>query len=106
LPDPRRKAARIFKRDAIPFMRALEAGAYDVAFADPPYGSRKLDLVISRWREVRFARVLSVEHAAGHEVPAGGKMLDFGETRVTTYGLPGRSRRGRPRGRRDGGSGV
>jgi 16S rRNA (guanine966-N2)-methyltransferase len=96
-PTARRKAARIFKRDAIPFVRGLEKYAYDVAFADPPYGSGKLDLVVSRWREIPFARILGVEHAAEHPVPPGGKRLDFGDTRVTIYGLG--ARRGR-RGRR------
>lgn len=91
--DRRRKSARIFKRDAIPFVQALEAGAYDIAFADPPYGSKKLDLVIARWQGVRFARLLSVEHAADHEVRPGGKTLDFGDTLVTVYGVPGRGRR-------------
>ena len=91
--DRRRKAARVFKRDAIPFVRALPAGAYDVAFADPPYGSKKLDLVISQWLQVRYAGVLAVEHAVDQEVPRGGKTLDFGETLVTVYGLPGRGRR-------------
>lgn len=85
------KAARIFKRDAIPFVGGLEEGSYDIAFADPPYGSRKLDLVIQRWREVRFCRILAVEHASDHAVPTGGKRLDFGEIFVTVYGLPKRT---------------
>lgn len=93
-PTARHKAARVFKRDAIPFVRALEAGVYDVAFADPPYGSGKLDLVIARWHEVPFARILGVEHAVDHEVPPGGKRLQFGETNVTIYGMA--RRRGRP----------
>lgn len=96
-PDRRHKAARVLKRDAIPFVRSLEEGAYDVAFADPPYGSRKLDLVVSRWLEVRFARVLAVEHAADHAMPTGGEILDFGDTRVTVYDHSGRGRRGRSR---------
>ena len=40
------KRARIFRTDAIPFVERLEAGAYDIVFADPPYGSRKADRVI------------------------------------------------------------
>lgn len=87
-PTAKKKAARIFKRDAIPFVQGLAEGSYDIAFADPPYGSRKLDLVIQRWREVRFARILAVEHQADHEVPPGGKKLDFGAILVTVYGLP------------------
>ena len=78
------KKCRVYKRDAIPFVAKLEAGAYDVCFADPPYGSRKLDLVIKRWREVPFATVLAIEHAKGHDVPIKGKSYDFeGDTRVT-----------------------
>jgi len=87
-PGGRRKSARIFKRDAIPFVRALAEGAYDIAFADPPYGSRKLDLVVERWMEVRFATVLGVEHASDRAVPPGGARLEFGDTAVTVYGLP------------------
>lgn len=93
-PTAKRKAARIFKRDAIPFVHGLEEGSYDLAFADPPYGSKKLDLVIQRWQEVRFARILAVEHEVGHPVPHGGKKLDFGDIQVTVYGLPRRGRGG------------
>lgn len=80
-----RQRARIFKRDAIPFVEALEAGAYDIAFADPPYGSRKADRVVQRWLEVPFARILSVEHAHDHELPGRGRSYDFEETRVTIF---------------------
>jgi 16S rRNA (guanine966-N2)-methyltransferase len=104
--DPRARAARVFKRDAIPFVQALEADAYDVALADPPYGSKKLDLVIARWLHVRFARILAVEHAVDHEVAGGGKTLDFGETVVTVYGLPSRRRSAGGARRRTGGEGV
>ncbi len=86
-PTARVKAARIFKKDVIPFVRSLDAGAYDIAFADPPYGSAKLDLVVQAWKETRFARILGVEHTSEHEVPGGGKRLDFGDVRVTIYGL-------------------
>lgn len=96
-PTARQKAARIFKKDAIPFVAALEADAYDVAFADPPYGSRKLDLILERWMEVPFARVLGVEHPADHAVPAGGRRLEVGDVRVTIYGLSPRERRRRGR---------
>ncbi|HKJ02021.1 MAG TPA: RsmD family RNA methyltransferase [Longimicrobiales bacterium] len=89
-PTAKDKAARIFKRDAIPYVRGLPEGTYDLAFADPPYHSRKLDLVLERWEETRFARILAVEHAADHEVPAGGKRLEFGEIFVTVYGQPRR----------------
>jgi len=78
------KRCRIFKKDALPWIANLSEGAYAVAFADPPYGSRKLDLVLERWREVPFARVLVLEHDQSHEVGGKGKRYDFpGPTKVT-----------------------
>lgn len=80
-----RERTRIFKRDAIPFAAALPAGAYDVAFADPPYGSRMADRVIESWRARPYARVLAVEHDATQELPPGGKKQVYGDTAVTIY---------------------
>lgn len=76
---------RIFKKDALPFAAALAPGSYQVAFADPPYGSRMLDRLIETWQERRFAEILAVEHAADHELPLGGRRLRFEETAVTVY---------------------
>ncbi len=76
---------RIFKKDAIPFVEALEADAYDIAFADPPYGSRKLDRVVERWLHVSFARILTVEHATDQRPPGRGRTHGFGDTSVTVY---------------------
>ena len=93
-PTARRKAIRVLKRDAIPFVQGLNAGAYDVAFADPPYGSRKLDRVLERWLEVPFSRILGLEHAPDHELPGGGRRLRFADSAVTIYGLgSGRAKR-------------
>jgi 16S rRNA (guanine966-N2)-methyltransferase len=82
-----RRQTRIFKRDAVPFAEALAEDGYDVAFADPPYGSRILDRVIVAWRRGRFARVLAVEHDPAHQLPAGERRLDFPEAAVTIYRL-------------------
>ena len=54
-----RNYTRIFDRDAIPFVERITQVAYDVAFADPPYGSRKLDRIIARWIEQPFSIILS-----------------------------------------------
>ena len=78
--------ARIFKQDAIPYVERLPTGTYDIAFADPPYGSRKLDRIVNRWLEVPFCRILCVEHARDHKLPGKGKRYDLGgETRVMVY---------------------
>ena len=80
-----RERTRVFKRDAIPFAEALRADSYDIAFADPPYGSRMLDRVVASWRANRFARVLAVEHAHDHALPAGGDRRILDESAVTIY---------------------
>jgi 16S rRNA (guanine966-N2)-methyltransferase len=81
------KSTRIFKRDALPYAAALAADSYDVAFADPPYGSRMLDRVIACWKVGRFSRILAVEHARTHELPAGAHRRAFDDTLVTIYKL-------------------
>jgi 16S rRNA (guanine966-N2)-methyltransferase len=80
-----RERSRIFKRDALPFAAALQPDSYEIAFVDPPYGSRMLDRVIDSWREGKFARVLAVEHASDHELPAGAWQRTFDDTTVTIY---------------------
>jgi len=79
------KRGRIFRVDAIPFAERLDAGRYDIAFADPPYGSAKADRIVARWLEVPFSRILGVEHAVDHPLPGRGRHHDFGESRVTLY---------------------
>jgi 16S rRNA (guanine966-N2)-methyltransferase len=81
------RQTRIFKRDAVPFAEALGPESYDVAFADPPYGSKILDRVLVAWRERRFSRILAVEHDPAHDLPAGAKRLMFPEAGVTVYRL-------------------
>ncbi|MEM7414644.1 MAG: RsmD family RNA methyltransferase [Gemmatimonadota bacterium] len=78
------RKARIFKKDVLPWIQRLDEHAYDLAWVDPPYGSRKLDRVIERWRATPFARVLVLEHDKSHEIPLRGKRYDFeGPTRIT-----------------------
>ena len=91
-----KKRTRIFKRDVIPFVERIDSVAYDIAFMDPPYGSRKLDRVLSHWLEAPFSRILCVEHDSEHHLPRKGKRYDFGDTRVTVYRIRVRenSRRG------------
>jgi 16S rRNA (guanine966-N2)-methyltransferase len=78
------RRCRIFKKDALPWIESLEAGAYRVCFVDPPYGSAKLDRVLERWRAVPFADVLVVEHDREQRVEGRGKRYAFaGPTRLT-----------------------
>src|SRR5690606_18475138 len=82
-----RDRCRIFKRDALEIARRLRPESYDIAFADPPYHSRMLDRLVDIWRETGFARLLTVEHAAEHDLPPGGVRHLFQTTAVTSYEL-------------------
>lgn len=82
------KRTRIFKRDAIPFTGALEQDSYDIAFVDPPYGSKKLDRILDIWTACHFARILGVEHARDHALPSKrlrGRTRLNGDTGVTIF---------------------
>lgn len=78
-----RTATRIFDRDAIPFVERIDTVGYEIAFADPPYGSRKLDRILQRWAARPFSRILAVEHAADHVLPMRGATRREGESAVT-----------------------
>jgi 16S rRNA (guanine966-N2)-methyltransferase len=79
------RAARIFLRDAIQFAERLAPDSYDIVLADPPYGSKKLDRLIRRWLEVPFTRLLVVEHAADHILPARGVSRRLGDSVLTSF---------------------
>jgi len=87
---PVKKRSRIFKRDAIVFVERIDRVAYDIAFADPPYGSRKADRVVKRWMDVPFSGMLCVEHSRDHQLPHKGRRYDFGDTVITVYRRGGR----------------
>lgn len=90
-----REKTRIYDRDAIPFVERLAADRYDIAFADPPYGSRKLDRVVRQWLAVPFSTLLVLEHDPAHEGLPQGTRRRFGDSAVTVLrarAQPGRSR--------------
>lgn len=83
-----RDETRIFVRDAIPFVERIDAIAYDIAFADPPYGSKKLDRIVQRWQQQPFSRILGLEHAPDHILPARGESRRVEESSVTIVRAP------------------
>lgn len=80
-----RERTRVYKRDAFDFVIRVEPDRYDLVLADPPYGSRRLDHLVARWLEAPFSRILAVEHAVHHRLPAGNSSLVLGESIVTLY---------------------
>jgi 16S rRNA (guanine966-N2)-methyltransferase len=78
-------AAHIVRGDALKFVRRLTAGAYDIAFADPPYGLSLASRIAEHWLTVPFASVLGVEHGAKEAMPARGETRKYGDTGITFY---------------------
>ena len=77
--------AQIHRDDAVRFVATLPAGAYDVAFADPPYAASTGLELVKRWLEVPFAHVFGVEHSASVEFPVPGQTRRYGSTALTFF---------------------
>jgi 16S rRNA (guanine966-N2)-methyltransferase len=78
---------RIHRGDALRFARGLGTGAFDVAFADPPYSGDSADRLVALFRRHPFARILSVEHPATRRVE-GDETRRYGDTAVTFCRAP------------------
>ena len=77
----------IHRSDAMRFAARLQPGAYDVAFADPPYASDDAATLTALFRSTPFARVFSVEHSADARV-LGDDTRRYGDTAVTFLFAP------------------
>ena len=75
---------RVHRGDALRFIEKLDAGAFDVAFADPPYGHGLARAVAERWLAVPFATILGVEHESREPMPEGDTRR-YGSTALTFY---------------------
>jgi 16S rRNA (guanine966-N2)-methyltransferase len=72
----------VHRGDALRFAERLAPGAYDVACADPPYNRDDAAQLIARFRQVPFARIFAVEHAAAMAL-AGDDIRRYGDTAIT-----------------------
>ena len=77
--------AVIHRADALAFIAKLEAHAYDVAFADPPYDLGMASRVAEHWLDTPFADILGVEHRANERLPDEGERRKYGNTVITFY---------------------
>ncbi|HSU93618.1 MAG TPA: 16S rRNA (guanine(966)-N(2))-methyltransferase RsmD [Gemmatimonadaceae bacterium] len=78
-------AATVVRMDALRFLDTAGELTYDVAFADPPYRKELATRVAERWRDVRFSRILAIEHASTEAIPSGGDTRRYGSTALTFY---------------------
>lgn len=75
----------IHRAEALRFAQKLDAGAFDIAFADPPYNLGMAPRLAAQWLRVPFANILGIEHDAHEELPEGGDMRVYGGTAVTIF---------------------
>ena len=73
---------RIHKGDALRLAGTLQPGAFDLAFADPPYAHDAAADLVALFRRTPFARILSVEHRAALALP-GDDTRRYGDTALT-----------------------
>ncbi len=73
---------RVHRGDALRFAERLPPGAYDIALADPPYTTDQAPRLVAIYRTSPFARILSVEHAAAHELD-GDETRRYGDVKLT-----------------------
>jgi 16S rRNA (guanine966-N2)-methyltransferase len=76
---------RVHRTDALRFIEELQPGAYDVAFADPPYDLGMANAIAERWLAVPFATVLGIEHRRDEPLPGDGERRRYGQTAITFY---------------------
>ena len=78
------------RADALRFVSGVEPGAFDLAFADPPYGAGLAAALVRAWLERPFARLLGVEHRRDDRLPevAGARERRYGDTLLTFLPAP------------------
>lgn len=80
----------VIRRDVLRFVAELDRGAYDLAFADPPYGKGIAQALVNAWLERPFASLLCVEHRRDDRLPAAplARERRYGDTVLTFLTAP------------------
>ena len=76
---------RVIRSEAVRHIAGLAAGAYDVAFADPPYADHTASAIAEQWLRTPFAAVLGIEHAATVTLPGSVDTRRYGDTALTFF---------------------
>jgi 16S rRNA (guanine966-N2)-methyltransferase len=82
--------ATLVRGDALRFVEGLEAGAFDLALADPPYAQGLAAALVERFLERPFARLFAVEHRVDDALPEvpGARDRRYGDTVLTFLEAP------------------
>jgi 16S rRNA (guanine966-N2)-methyltransferase len=75
----------IIRTDALRYAGGLQAGAFDLAFADPPYGTGAAESLVKLFAATPFAQWLCLEHSREDRLPAlpGAETRRYGDTVLT-----------------------
>lgn len=81
---------QVLPEDVFRAVARMEAGAYDLAFADPPYGTPDAGRLVALFLERPFAKELWLEHPWREQlaVPEGARTRRYGDTALTTLTAP------------------
>jgi 16S rRNA (guanine966-N2)-methyltransferase len=82
--------AEVVRADAVKYAEGLSAGAFDVAFADPPYGQGFAQALAQAFASTPFAGLLCIEHGRADAVPdlPGARTRRYGDTSLTFIPAP------------------
>lgn len=82
--------AEIVRTDAVKYAEGLAAGAFDVAFADPPYGRGLAQALAEAFARTPFASLLCIEHGKDDRIPElpGARSRRYGDTHLTFLPAP------------------
>ncbi len=74
----------VVRAEALRYIGGLDAGAFDVAVADPPFASTLAAELATAWRATPFADTFAVEHDP-RVMLDGGATRRWGDIAVTFY---------------------
>ena len=82
--------AEVVRADAVKYASALDAGAFDLAFADPPYGQGFASSLAQAFARTPFAALLCIEHGRDDPLPElpDARTRRYGDTRLTFIPAP------------------
>lgn len=82
-----RERATVAEQDVFRFLRRVDDEVWDLALADPPYGTGDAARLVERYLDRPFASELWVEHRSGEleDGPAASRRRRYGDTTLSTY---------------------
>lgn len=79
------ESAIVHRSDALRFAEELESGAFDIAFADPPYAGSSADALARLWLARPFSSILSIEHDSRVKLEGAVDTRKYGSSAITFY---------------------